>query len=1020
MINTSQAYKNALYNNHRKFIEKATIYLVDGTELSISNANILQGGFKFDAATSSSGSFDIGMIVVQKFTMRINNIYDEFSTYDFYDAQIWCYAGMELEDGAEEWFRKGVFTVKEPDVSNGIVTLIGYDNACNFDTAYSNSTLTYPATRKQIVTDICNLCGVTDNTGQFDGCDEIVETRPADTYTCRDILSFIAQIGGLYGYCDNAGGFCFGWYDMTAFDGIGDGLDGGNLTDYTSGDTADGGNFTDYTSGDTVDGGGFEDDFRNFHHIYSTSSSSVSTDDVTITGIKVTVVPEQSTEEDEESTVTAVEYFSGADGYVLSISDNPLITVNNGQDIADHLFTKIGTMKFRPMTLSALGDPSMEAGDAMVFTDRKGNSYYGYITTFSYAIGQYASLVCDAEAPLSRKISSETYSAATQRAIQAQQTAKKVASRYSQAVNNMSQLAMNSLGFYQTTETLSDGSIITYMHDKPTLAESQTIYKRTIDGFFVSKDGGETYTSGFDSNGNAVLNVLSVIGINFDWAYGGTLTLGGSDNTNGVLNIVDADGDPIVIGNKDGLTIYKGSINFSDITDENGKSLENRLQDAASTGGSSGLTEEQVTEITKTTIKTSEITANQITSGTLDADKVTVNGLVVGKNVTMGANAKISWENITGTENVATTDDIPDDAYITQITKDTVTASYINALDITAKYVNVSDKSSIAGWNISASKIYSGDSNTGVAVMQRPSSETTYVFAAGGISHDSYKDCPYRVTKDGKLYASRLYVTGDPNVDSGEGFYIYDPINEEYLLLAKCDGGIEFPAFDYHFTGGLRIDKLFSGITPDVADTYKLGTASKYFNYVCSHVIRLGCSSYSDGNGTINSMWKDGEVHDVVNRSSDGLTSAFGWAGDATYKTATKLRGQTIQYPDSSGTTTLSDERLKKDFMLLDAWEDFYADIEPCAFKYVNGASGRSHIGFKAQQIQTALESNGLTTQDFAGFVQYTVNKDSDEWHGYDTEYGLIYTEFVALNTYMIQKLMKRIDTLESKINPVA
>lgn len=546
MINTSQAYKNALYNNHRKFIEKATIYLVDGTELSISNANILQGGFKFDAATSSSGSFDIGMIVVQKFTMRINNIYDEFSAYDFYDAQIWCYAGMELEDGAEEWFRKGVFTVKEPDVSNGIVTLIGYDNACNFDTAYSNSTLTYPATRKQIVTDICNLCGVTDNTGQFDGCDEIVETRPADTYTCRDILSFIAQIGGLYGHCDNAGGFCFGWYDMTAFDGIGDGLDGGN--------------FTDYTSGDTVDGSDFEDNSRNFHHIYSTSSSSVSTDDVTITGIKVTVVPEQSTEEDEESTVTAVEYFSGADGYVLSISDNPLITVNNGQDIADHLFTKIGTMKFRPMTLSALGDPSMEAGDAMVFTDRKGNSYYGYITTFSYAIGQYASLVCDAEAPLSRKISSETYSAATQRAIQAQQTAKKVASRYSQAVNNMSQLAMNSLGFYQTTETLSDGSIITYMHDKPTLAESQTIYKRTIDGFFISKDGGETYTSGFDSNGNAVLNVLSVIGINFDWAYGGTLTLGGTDNINGTLLIKDEEGNVIINAGKDGFIIKNGFI----------------------------------------------------------------------------------------------------------------------------------------------------------------------------------------------------------------------------------------------------------------------------------------------------------------------------------------------------------------------------------------------------------------------------------------------------------------------------
>lgn len=612
MINTSQAYKNALLNDQRSFIRKATIYLADGTELSITDADILQGGFKFDAATSSSGSFDIGAVVIQKFTMRINNIYDTFSIYDFYDAVIWSYAGMKFEDGSEEWFRKGVFTVKEPTSTNSVLSLTCYDNIHKFDIAYSNSTLAYPATRKQIVADICNICGVTNNTGQFDGCDEIVETRPEDTYTCRDILSFIAQICGLYGYCDNAGAFCFGWYNTTAFDDIIAGLDGGNLKDYTSGDTADGGDFTDYTSGDTVDGGDFEDD-RNYHHIYSTSSSNVSTDDVTITGIKVTVVSEQSND-DEESTITAMEYFSGETGYVLSISDNPLITTDNGQDIADHLFAKIGNMTFRPMNLSALGDPSMEAGDAMVFTDRKGNSYFGYMTTLSYAIGQYATLVCDAEAPLSRKKYSETYSAATQKAIQMQQTVKKEATRYSQAVNNMSQLAMNSLGFYQTTETLSNGSQIVYMHDKPALEDSQTIYKRTIDGFFVSQDGGNTYTSGFDSSGNAVLNVLSVIGINFDWAYGGTLTLGGNDNVNGVLNIVDTSGEPVVVGNKDGLTIYKGTISFTDITDSDGNTLESRLESAADSGG---LTETQITTITKNTIKTAEITANQITSGVI-------------------------------------------------------------------------------------------------------------------------------------------------------------------------------------------------------------------------------------------------------------------------------------------------------------------------------------------------------------------------------------------------------------------
>ena len=278
MINTSSAYKNTLYNGHRNFIRKATLYLSDNSEIPITDADICQGGFKFDSATTSSGSFEIGNIIIEKFTILLNNRDDKFSAYDFYNTTLWTYAGLVLDDGSEEWLRKGVFTVKEPDFSDGVITLVCYDNIHKFDIPYTNSKLTYPATRKQIVADICQVCGVTDNTGEFDGYNETVETRPEDkSLSCRDILSFIAQISGLYGRCDNTGGFKFAWYEKIQYDGNGDvsdsdNLDGGNLTDYTSGDTADGGDFTDYTSGDTVDGGTMisssPSNTGNFHNIY--------------------------------------------------------------------------------------------------------------------------------------------------------------------------------------------------------------------------------------------------------------------------------------------------------------------------------------------------------------------------------------------------------------------------------------------------------------------------------------------------------------------------------------------------------------------------------------------------------------------------------------------------------------------------------------------------------------------------------------------------------------------------------
>lgn len=173
--------------------------------------------------------------------------------------------------------------------------------------------------------------------------------------------------------------------------------------------------------------------------------------------------------------------------------------------------------------------------------------------------------------------------------------------------------------------------------------------------------------------------------------------------------------------------------------------------------------------------------------------------------------------------------------------------------------------------------------------------------------------------------------------------------------------------------------------------------------------------------------FKDGSNHSVVYRGSDGLSVTFGWAGSSSYKTVTYLSGQTVKCSNSSGTTTLSDERLKKDFTELDRWDGFFDSIEPCAFKMKNGASGRFHIGFKARQIEEALLNSGLSTSDFAGFVKmaYEPNPDDEEGTAVyeaagikpgDDEYGLIYSEFTALNTYEIQKLKKRIDELEALI----
>lgn len=74
----------------------------------------------------------------------------------------------------------------------------------------------------------------------------------------------------------------------------------------------------------------------------------------------------------------------------------------------------------------------------------------------------------------------------------------------------------------------------------------------------------------------------------------------------------------------------------------------------------------------------------------------------------------------------------------------------------------------IGGWTINGGKIYAGDGDSvKTAVMQAPSSSITWVFAAGGASHSSYSDCPFRVDKEGNLVANAATIRGSITATSG-------------------------------------------------------------------------------------------------------------------------------------------------------------------------------------------------------------------------------------------------------------
>lgn len=514
-INVSNEYKEYI-NNQRKFHGKAQITLANGTILNLADEDFMSGGIAIEDSTSSTSSFDIGSVIINQLTLKLNNTEDKFSLYDFNGASILPYVGLELSN-TTEWLRKGVFDVYEPNSSNGIINIIAFDNMRKLDKPFSLCTINFPCSALELLQQCCLDCGVPLLSSTFTNSSLVIATRPADeAITYREIVSYIAQLAGCYARCDTYGRLELKWYDTSAFEQE-DNVDGGAFDvttepSYQSGDNKDGGNFTDYSSGDSVDGGTFLNQ-RQYHHLYDIMTTpTISTDDVVITGLKVSVV---------DSAGVETSSLFGSAGYFLEIANNSLISREQVATIANSVGAKIVGMKFRPLSISVVGDPSIEAGDCAYVTDRKQNTYQTYITNVSYKIGSNESISCGAESPSA--LNSSRFTEATKAIVASRKVAKSEITKYDSAVQQLNDLLAHSFGVYKTEQVQEDGSVIYYMHNKPTLSASMTIWKQTADAFAVSTDGGKTYTAGFDKNGNAVLNVLNAIGINANWINAGTI-----------------------------------------------------------------------------------------------------------------------------------------------------------------------------------------------------------------------------------------------------------------------------------------------------------------------------------------------------------------------------------------------------------------------------------------------------------------------------------------------------------------
>lgn len=563
MLNVSAKWQRAvMLDNNINVNCFADIVTTNGEKIPISDSELWANGFEVNDSTSSNGTFTIGALIAGKLKIKLNNIYEDYSKYDFDKASVTAYVSKSFSDGTTEKLKIGEYRVNETSYDGSLITLTCLDNINNFNREY-DSNLSYPTTAYEVVRDACIKCDVPFTMARFDNSDYVINEIPSDNQklTYGQVIAYILQLSGLWGKCGHDGELLIEWYDMSQFGS--QNYNGGTFstktTPYSDGDSVDGGNFTDYSSGDSADGGTFTE-ARNYHNIYTQKDLNVATDDVVITGVKVTV----TSKEDKTKDVNAL---AGKEGYVVSISDNPFISADKAQTVANYIFKKIGGMRFRPLDATLLSNPLIESGDVALVTDRKQNTYSCFISNRTFTVGSGTKISCDAEN--ASRNSADKFSNETKAVVQARKVAQAQLSVYDKQMQLLTQLMSQSLGLFKTEQVQEDGSIIYIMHNKADLNSSNIQWKMTANGLAVSNDYGKTWKAGIDKDGNAIFNIMSAIGINFDWAHGGTLTLGGENNTNGKQYVKDANGKTLVTLDNKGVTLDdEVSISWNNISDQ--------------------------------------------------------------------------------------------------------------------------------------------------------------------------------------------------------------------------------------------------------------------------------------------------------------------------------------------------------------------------------------------------------------------------------------------------------------------
>lgn len=434
-----------------------------GTAFNITDKDII-GAVTVDWSSVTGSKLDLGSACMSELSFTLENADGAFDDKVFEGAQLYVTTSFPA-GSTKETVPIGYYTVDSPPRKLRSIKITAYDRMAKFNRAYDTE-LAYPATLYQIVADACTKCGVSQKlpTNTLHRGVSIPKRPKADNLTYRQVLVWAAELMGVSLYIDYDGKLTGGWYATNA-----------KHTVIKASDR--------FTSGNT--------DFAENNIVFS--------------GVRIVGNDENKTE-----------YLAGTNDYAFNIEGNLLVRSDmNLSTLVTELKTARCSLTYTPMSCTTHSFPHLRPLDVMKFETAQGTKKV-VLTNVKWQ-SQNRCTKLEGKGKTATQSGYATMGAFTpkQQAVLEQTRAQQAAriNDFEQATLALNETIANSMGLYVTRKADSNGAVITYYHDKPTLEGSNTIYCRNAGGYAWTNNGwnngSPNWEYGVSKDGDAVIRSIA-------------------------------------------------------------------------------------------------------------------------------------------------------------------------------------------------------------------------------------------------------------------------------------------------------------------------------------------------------------------------------------------------------------------------------------------------------------------------------------------------------------------------------